>query len=173
MIKHSIIPFLILAIFTLQANAQKFAYVDSEYILSEMPEYEKAQEQLNDLAQSWQEEIEIKLKEVDEMYKTFKAEQVMLTDKMKEQRIAEIEAKELEIKEYQTQKFGPDGELFLKRSELIKPLQDMIFEELQKMAELKGYDFIFDKSGGNFMLYYNKRYDKSEDILKAIRKREK
>lgn len=152
------------------AQAQKFVYVDSEYILSEMPEYGKAQEELNDLAQKWQEEVEVKLKEVDELYKAFKAEQVMLTDKMKEQRISEIESKEQEVKEYQKKKFGPEGELFLKRQELIKPLQDQIAEELQKMAEIKGYDFIFDKANGNYMLYYNNRYDKSEDIIKALKK---
>lgn len=165
----AILAFSLLAGFN-TIQAQKFVYVDSEYILSEMPDYGKAQEELNDLAQKWQEEVETKLKEVDELYKAFKAEQVMLTDKMKEQRISEIEAKEQEVKEYQKQKFGPEGELFLKRQELIKPLQDQIAEELQKMAELKGYDFIFDKANGNYMLYYNSRYDKSEDIIKALKK---
>lgn len=164
--------FLILAFLSsaLFVQAQKFAYVDSEYILSEMPEYADAQEELNDLAQKWQDEVELKLKEVEEMYKAFKAEQVMLTDKMKEDRISEIEKKENEVKTYQKEKFGPDGELFRKRQELIKPLQDEIYQELQKMAELRGYDFIFDKSNGNYMLYYNSRYDKSEDVIKNLKK---
>lgn len=162
--------FIFLLSTALAAHAQKFAYVDSEYILSEMPEYSDAQEELNDLAQKWQEEVELKLKEVEEMYKAFKAEQVMLTDKMKDDRIAEIEKKENEVKAYQKEKFGPDGELFRKRQELIKPLQDEIYQELQKLAELRGYDFIFDKANGNYMLYYNSRYDKSEDVIKNLKK---
>ncbi|NNC96382.1 MAG: OmpH family outer membrane protein [Chitinophagales bacterium] len=147
---------------------QRFAYVDTEYILSKIPAYQEAQNSLDAVADEWRKEIEKRLQEIDKMYRTFQAEQVLLTDQMKQQRINEIEKKERDVKEYQKAKFGPDGELFKKRQELIKPIQDDIYEQIQKLATSKGYDFIFDKSSGVSMLFASDRYDKSDDIIDAL-----
>jgi outer membrane protein len=148
--------------------AQKFAYVDMEYVLGKLPQYADAQKQLDKVADAWQKDVESRMKTVDDMYKQFQAEQVLMTDPMKQQKIKEIEAKEKEVKEYQKSKFGPNGELFKKRQELIKPIQDKIYDEIQKYAIAKGYDFIFDRSSGPTMLYASDRYNKSDDILSAL-----
>ena len=148
--------------------AQKFAYVDMDYILGKMPQYIEAQKQLDKVAADWQKEVEAKMKGVDDMYKQFQAEQVLMTEPMKQQKIKEIEAKEKEVKEFQKAKFGPSGELFKKRQELIKPIQDKIYDETTKYAIAKGYDFIFDRASGPTMLYANDRFNKSEDILSAL-----
>jgi len=148
--------------------AQKFAYVDMEYILGKMPTYAEAQKQLDKTAGDWQKEVESKMKNVDEMYKQFQAEQVLMTEPMKQQKIKDIEAKEKEVKEFQKAKFGPNGELFKKRQELVKPIQDKIYNEVQKYAIAKGLDFIFDRSSGPTMLYANDRMNKSDDILAAL-----
>ena len=138
-----------------------------DYILSNLPEYEQAQTQLDNIAENWRKEVSAKMDEVDQLYKKFQAEQVLLTEPMKKQRIEEIEKKEKEVKDFQKGKFGPQGELFKKRQELVKPIQDKIYDEVQNFAKTKGYDFIFDKSNGTAMLFANERYDKSADILNA------
>ena len=148
--------------------AQKFAYVDMEYVLGKLPQYADAQKQLDKVADGWQKDVESRMKAVDDMYKQFQAEQVLMTDPMKQQKIKEIEGKEKEVKEYQKSKFGPNGELFKKRQELIKPIQDKIYDEVQKYAIAKGYDFVFDRSSGPTMLYASDRYNKSDDILSAL-----
>jgi len=148
--------------------AQKFAYVDMEFILGKLPQYAEAQKQLDKVADSWQKDVEARMKTVDDMYKQFQAEQVLMTDPMKQQKIKEIEGKEKEVKEFQKSKFGPNGELFKKRQELIKPIQDKIYDEIQKYAVAKGYDFILDRSSGPTMLYASDRLNKSEDILSAL-----
>ena len=148
--------------------AQKFAYVDMDYILGKLPQYSEAQKQLDKTAENWQKDVETRMKSVDDMYKQFQAEQVLMTDPMKQQKIKEIEAKEKEVKDYQKTKFGPNGELFKKRQELIKPIQDKIYDEVQKYAIAKGYDFVFDRSSGPTMLYASDRLNKSEDILSAL-----
>lgn len=148
--------------------AQKFAFVDMDYILNKMPQYTDAQKQLDKIAEGWQKEVETKMKEVDGMYKQFQAEQVLMTDAMKQQKMKEIETKEKDVKQFQKDKFGPTGELFTKRQELIKPIQDKIYNEIQKYCSAKGYDFIFDRSSGPTMLYASDRYNKSDDILSAL-----
>jgi outer membrane protein len=108
------------------------------------------------------------MKQVDDAYKQFQAEQVLMTDQMKAQKIKEIEQKERDVKEFQKTKFGPGGDLFKKRQELVKPTQDKIYDEMKKYAEAKGYDIIFDKSSGPMMLYASERLNKSDDILSAL-----
>jgi len=159
-----------LAILLISAStyAQKFAYVDMDYILGKMPAYTEAQKQLDKIAEGWQKEVETKMKNVDDMYKQFQAEQVLMTEPMKQQKMKEIEAKEKEVKEFQKDKFGPSGELFKKRQELVKPIQDKIYNEVQKYALAKGLDFIFDRSSGPTMLYSSDKYNKSDDILSAL-----
>ncbi len=160
----------IIAVMLMSASAfaQKFAYVDMDYILGKLPQYAEAQKQLDKIADGWQKDVESRMKTVDDMYKQFQAEQVLMTDPMKQQKIKDIEAKEKEVKDYQKAKFGPNGELFKKRQELIKPIQDKIYDEIQKYAIAKGYDFIFDRSSGPTMLYSSDRYNKSDDILSAL-----
>ncbi len=165
--KKSIVVFAIL-LMSVVTFAQKFAFVDMDYILGKMPQYTEAQKQLDKIAEGWQKDVESKMKGVDDMYKQFQAEQVLMTDPMKQQKIKEIEGKEKEVKDFQKAKFGPNGELFKKREELVKPIQDKIYNEIQKYALAKSFDFIFDRSNGATMLYSAEKYNKSEDILQAL-----
>ncbi|HBS85881.1 MAG: hypothetical protein A2W91_09000 [Bacteroidetes bacterium GWF2_38_335] len=150
--------------------AQKFAFVDSEYILKKIPAYEAAQAKLDELAVEYQKEIEAVYAEIDKMYKDFQAEKVLLTEEMKSKRENEIIAKEKEAKELQKKKFGPkDGDLFKKRQELVKPIQDEVFNAVKEIATEGGYAIIFDTSGsGTTMLFTDPKFDKSEDVLKKL-----
>jgi len=150
------------------SQAQKFAYVDSQYILSKIPDYKLAQDQLNQLSVQWQKEVESKYSEIDQLYKAYKADEVLLTEEMKQKRQAEIEQKEQEVKDLQKQRFGVNGDLFKKRQELVKPLQDKIYNAVQALAEREGLAVIFDKSSDLTMLYTNPKYDKSDEILKDM-----
>lgn len=150
------------------ANAQRLAYVDSDYILERIPEYQSAQEQLNQLSLSWQEEIEQLYSEIDQLYKKYQADQILLTQDMKMNRESEIISKEKEAKELQRKRFGPEGDLYSKREELVKPVQDKIYNAIQDLALEKRYDVILDKSSELIMLYANEDLDKSDDILKML-----
>lgn len=145
--------------------AQKFCYVDMEFILGKVPQYADAQKELDKVSQGFQKDIEAKRKAVDDMFKQYQSEQVLMTDQMKQQKMKEIETAEKEVKDLQKKKFGPDGDLFQKRKELIKPIQDKVYDEIQKYAQAKGYDFVFDKSSGPSMLYASEKLNKSEEIL--------
>lgn len=148
--------------------AQKYAFIDSQYILDNISEYKAAQQQLDQLSISWQKDIEAKYGVIDKLYKDYQAEQILLTEEMRRKREQEITNKEKEVKEYQKQKFGYEGELFKKKQELIKPIQDKIYNAVKKMATDQSYAVIFDKSGDLVMLYTNPKYDKSDDILEAM-----
>lgn len=167
--KRIVLALLLITAFSVNASAQRFVYVDMEYILENLPEYNKAQDQLDNIAENWRAEIATMMQDVETSYKRFQSEQVLMNEKMKADKIAEIEAKEKAVKDFQREKFGPNGELFLKRQELIKPIQDKIYKQIQILAEEKSYDFIFDKSSGMQMLFANEKYDKSAFILAAIR----
>lgn len=166
--KKSIIVLFVLLIAPITNYAQKFAYVDTEYILSLLPEYKSAQKKLDELAEQWQKEIDNKYEGIDKMYKEYQAEKVLLTADQQKQREEEIIAKEKDAKKFQQDKFGYEGELFKKRQELVKPIQDKIFEAIQKLAKDEGFDFIFDKSSDMTMLYSNAKYDKSDNVLTAL-----
>tara|TARA_B100001115_G_scaffold171861_1_gene154622 strand:+ start:384 stop:893 length:510 start_codon:yes stop_codon:yes gene_type:complete len=157
-----------LGFFSITSYSQKFAYVDSDYILERVPEYQSAQEQLDKLTLSWQEEIEILYQEIDMLYKKYQADQILLTQDMKTKREAEIINKEKEAKELQRKRFGPEGDLFVKRQELIKPTQDKIYNAIQDLATEKRYDIIFDKSSELIMLYADTDLDKSDEILQML-----
>ncbi len=161
---------LILSIFCLamNVNAQKFAYVDSDYILEKVPEYQSAQEQLDKLTLSWQEEIEQIYETIDQLYKKYQADQILLTQDMKVKRESEIINKEKEVKELQRKRFGPEGDLFTKRQELVKPIQDKIYNAIQDLATEKRYGVIFDKTGELSMLFADPDLDKSDDILEML-----
>jgi outer membrane protein len=149
-------------------SAQKFAYIDSDYVLLHMPDYAAAQLQLNAYAIEWQEEIEAKLNAADRLEVAYRAERVLLTKEMRHKREQEILTKREEAKEMQKQKFGVDGELFQKRQELIEPIQLQIFEELKGIAGGSGYMVIFDKSNQSNMLYTNPKYDISDRLIKKL-----
>ena len=149
-------------------HAQRFAYVDTEYILDLLPEYRSAQKQLEQLSSDWEKEIEKRQQAIDKMYRDFNAEQVLLTEELRKKREQEIKDKEKELKDFRTQKFGYEGELFKKRQELIRPIQDKVFEAVQKIAKQGALDFIFAKGGEMIMLYSNAKYDKSDEVLAEL-----
>jgi outer membrane protein len=148
--------------------AQKYAYIDSEYILKNIPEYETAQQKLDDMSMEWQKEIEKKYEEIEKLVKAYQAESVLLPDDLKKKREEEIIAKEKEAKDLQKKRFGKDGELFKKRQELIKPIQDKIYNAIEEIATLKSYAFVFDKSGSLTIMYADPKFDISDDVLKKI-----
>jgi outer membrane protein len=148
--------------------AQRFAFVDSDYILKHIPEYAAAQKQLAALSDEWQKEVDTRSQEIDRLYKAYEADQVLLTADMKKRREAEISEKEKEVKEFQREKFGPDGELSRKSTALIKPIQDRLAKAIQEVAESEDLDMIFDKNSEIIMLYANPRYDKSADVITKL-----
>jgi outer membrane protein len=154
-----------LLVLTAASYAQKFCYVDMELIMSKIPAHADAQKELDKVSQGYQKEIETKRKAVDDMFKQYQSEQVLMTDQIKQQKMKEIENSEKEVKDLQKKRFGPDGDLFAKRKELIKPIEDKVYDEIQKYAQAKGYDVIFDKSSGPGMLYAADKLNKSDDIL--------
>lgn len=157
-----------LLMFSSSVFAQKYAFVDTQYILDNISEYKAAQQQLDQLSVAWQKEIETRYTAIDKLYKDYQAEQILLTDDMKRKREVEITAKEKEVKDFQKAKFGYEGELFKKKQELIKPIQDKIYNAVKKLATDQSYAVIFDKSSDLIMLYSNPKYDKSDDILTAM-----
>lgn len=163
--KKLILTLSILLVTGFASFAQKFAYVDTEYILGQIPEYKAAQAELDKTSAQWQKEIEAKYAEIDKMYKAYQAEQILLTDDMKKKREADIVAKEKEAKDLQKQRFGVDGELFKKRQELVKPIQDKVYNAIKAVAEKGAYSVIFDKSSDLTMLYTSPKLDKSDDVL--------
>ena len=162
---------LIFLLFTVSAGfgfAQKYAYVDTQYILGNIPSYKAAQEQLDKVSQQYQKELEMIHSELDKMYKDFQAESVLLSDDMKRKREDMIITKEKEYKKLQRQYFGAEGDLFQKRQSLIKPIQDDVFKVIQEVAEQGAYSIIFDKAGGLSMIYTNSKYDLSDQILQKL-----
>ncbi len=153
---------------SMQLQAQRYCVIDSKYILENLPEYKQAQSKLDEVSTQWQKEIDAKLQEVDRMYKAYQAEQVMLSDDMKKKREDEIIKKEKEAKETQKKRFGFEGDLFKKRQELVKPVQDKVYNAVQKLASSKTYDVIFDKSADLSIFYSDPKIDKSDDILKEL-----
>lgn len=166
--KVSILILLFLVFSASDIFGQRFAYVDTEYILDMMPEYKSAQKQLDATAAMWEKEADKMVEEIDKMYKDYEAEKILLTEELKKKREAEIHTKETELKEYRNKRFGYEGDLFKKRQELIKPIQDKVFDAVQKVAKQSALDFIFAKGGELVMLYSNSKYDKSDEVLKEM-----
>ncbi|MDR1225422.1 MAG: OmpH family outer membrane protein [Prevotellaceae bacterium] len=149
-------------------QAQKYAIVDSEYILRKMPKYKSAQEQVDKASAQYQKEVDDTYKDVDDMYRTYQAEKVLLTDDMKRKREETIIDKEKAAKELQRKYFGPDGALFKKREELLKPVQDQLYNAIKDVAAEGGYAVIFDSANNPSLIYISPRYDKSDDVLKRL-----
>ncbi|MEO6405276.1 MAG: OmpH family outer membrane protein [Ferruginibacter sp.] len=150
------------------ADAQRYAVIDSKYILDKIPEYRDAQKKLDQFSELWQQEIDQKQTAVDKMYKDYDAEQVMLPDNLKKKREDELYNKEKELRDLQRKRFGFEGDLFKKRQELIKPIQDKVYNAVQKLATDKQFDFILDKSEGITVIFADPKLDRSEDVLRNL-----
>ncbi len=153
---------------TLGLSAQKYGFVDTEYILKNVPAYEAANEQLNQESQKWQKEIEAIYSEVETMYQNYQTESVFLSNEMKVKKEEEIVSKEKEARALQTKYFGPNGELNKRRETLIKPIQDEIYNAIRELAEEDGYAAIFDKASAGVILFSDSKYDKSDVILEKL-----
>jgi outer membrane protein len=160
---------MVLGVSTAKAQGnQKFAYVDTEYILLNIPEYGDAQEEINQMSVEWQKELKNMRDKLDQMKRDYQTESVLLSDDMKNKKEAAIAAKEQELAALQMQYFGPEGELFTKRIELIQPIQEKIYNAINQVAQVKNYSFVFDKSAGTTLLYCNEKLDISDDVLDEI-----
>jgi outer membrane protein len=155
--------------FAASTFAQRIAYVDVNSILESITEYNNAQRQLDALATQWRQEIAQEQDKVKGMYSKFQADQVLLSDEMKRTREDEILSKEKEVREMQRRKFGQEGDLFRKREELVKPIQEKVYAAIEKYAQNKGFDFIFDKGSASGMLFADPRYDKTEDLKSLLK----
>lgn len=154
--------------FTFAASAQKFAMVDMEYIMKNIPAYETANEQLNQISKKWQSEVETQMKEVEKLYKNYQTELVFLTDEMKTKREDEIVAKEKEAQELKRKYFGTDGELFKKRQSLMKPIQDEVYTAIQEISAEKDLSMVFDKSSSMNIIFTSPKLDISDLVLKKL-----
>jgi outer membrane protein len=155
-------------VFGFNLSAQRFGIVDSEYVLKQIPDYDYAQKQLDQLSRTWEGEIEALLSEADAMRKSYEAEKVLLTDEMKEERLGAISAKEEEAKKSQQLYFGVEGKIYTKRLELIKPIQDKIFNAVQDVARRRNLDVVFDKGSELITLYVSEKVDISDEVIKKL-----
>jgi outer membrane protein len=153
---------------SLAAFSQRYAVIDTKYILERMPDYKEAQKKLDQFSEQWQKEIEQKQAELDGMYRSFEAEQVMLSPTLRKKREDELFNREKELRDLQKRRFGFEGDLFRKRQELVKPIQDRVYNAIQKLAVERQYDFILDKSEGITVIFADPRLDRSDDVLKAL-----
>ena len=165
---HKILLILAVSFLAITTQAQKFAYVDTDYILTKIPEFNQAQDKLDALSADWQKEIENKYADVEQMYRSYQQEQVLLTDEMKVKREEAIIKKEKAAKDLQQKYFGSEGELYIKRQELIKPIQDKIYDAIQQLAANNKYAIVFDSSSDLIMLYKNNNLDKSDKVLDLL-----
>lgn len=153
----------------LQAQGnQKIAFIDTEYILQNIPEYGDAQEEINQMSTNWQKELRNLQNKVDQMKREYQTESVLLSDDMKNKRESAIAAKEQEIAELQMQYFGPQGELFTKKIELIQPIQEKVYNAITQVAQVRNYAFVLDKASGATILYCNEKFDISDEVLDEI-----
>lgn len=152
----------------LGASAQKFALVDMDYILRNVPAYEMANEQLNQISQRWEKEVNQKAKEAEEMYKKYQAEQVFLTDDQKKKSEEEIVAKDKEVTDLRYKYFGPEGELYKKRQSLMKPIQEDVYNAVKSVSEEKGYQVIFDRASSQSIVFASPRIDVSNEVLAKL-----
>jgi outer membrane protein len=163
--KKIILTALLIACIGLVTKAQKYAFVDTDYILDNIPEYADAQTQLDELSVNWQKEIETKFTEIDKLYKDFQNESLLLPEDMKKKREEDIIKKEKDAKDLQKKRFGKDGDLFKKRQELVKPIQDKVYSAIEGIAADDNYAVVFDKANNATLIYTNPKYDISEQVL--------
>ena len=162
-----VILVLFLSVFNAQSQS-RYAVINTKYILDKIPEYKEADKKLKVLGDQWQSEIDDKQMVLDKMYKNYEAEQFMLSDDLKKKREDELFAKEKELRDLQKKRFGYEGDLFKERQKLVKPIQDKVYNAVQKMATARSYDFILDKSEGITIIFADPKLDKSDDVLKEL-----
>jgi outer membrane protein len=155
-------------LFSFAASAQKYAIIDTKYILNKMPEYTAAEKRLEQLSIQWQAELDTMQSQLDRMYKNYDAEQYMLSEDLKKKRETELFNKEKEVRDLQKKRFGYEGDLFKERQKLVKPIQDKVYNAVQKMAVGRGYDFILDKSEGITVIFADPKLDKSDELLREL-----
>jgi len=166
--KKIFVTFIAIVLSVFAVNAQKYAYVDTEYIMNNIPLYETAKQQLDELSEQWQAEVDEAKDQVEKLYKDFQAEKVFLTDEQKIKREDEIVQKEKDLRALQQKYFGREGMLFSKRKELLKPIQDDIFNAVKEIAQEGNYAVIFDTANSLNMLYTDPKHDKSDDVLRKL-----
>ncbi|HYF67106.1 MAG TPA: OmpH family outer membrane protein [Ohtaekwangia sp.] len=149
-------------------SAQRFGYIDTDYILNKMPDYKKAQDEINQLSEAWEKEIQTMAKKVEGMYSAYQAEQVLLTEEMRKERMTAIHKKESDLKEYQKKVFGFEGLYFLKKQELIKPIQDKVWDAVDKVCKQNNLAIMFDKAGELVMIYTDPRHDYTDFVLDEL-----
>jgi outer membrane protein len=150
------------------ANAQKYACVNTDYVMRSIPDYASAQKRIDKYVADWQKELEDKMSELEGMRADYEQESYLLPDNLKKRRQEEIKEKEQEVKALQQQRFGAGGDLDKKRAELLKPIQDRVYSTIERIAHEKNYAFVFDKSGSATILFANKKYDISDDVLELL-----
>jgi len=154
--------------FSLNAGAQKYAIIDTKYILSKMPEYVDADKKLQQISDQWQKDIDNLQSQLTTMYENYDAEQYMLSDDLKKKREDELFNKEKELRDLQKKRFGYEGDLFKERERIVKPIQDKVYNAVQTMAVAHGYDFVLDKSEGITVIFADPKLDRSSDILQQL-----
>ncbi len=160
--------FAALFLFSIDANAQKIAFVDVQEILENIAEYQEAQTELDRMANQWRQEIAQEYDVIKGMYNRYQAEQVLLSEDARKQREDEIMNKEKEVRDMQRDRFGPEGQLFKRRQELVQPIQERVYAAIESYANERGYDFIFDRSSESGMIFTNPQYNKTEEILRRL-----
>ena len=166
--KKLIIALCLLVGITVAGNAQKFAMVDMEYIMKNIPSYETANDQLNQISKKWQSDIDAQMQDVQKMYKNYQTELVFLSDEMKTKREEEIVAKEKAVQELKRSYFGPEGELFKKRQSLMKPIQDEVYTAIQEISKDKDLQLVFDKSSSMSVIFTSPKLDISDTVLQKL-----
>jgi outer membrane protein len=149
-------------------KAQRYAIIDTKYILGKIPEYKDANKKLEEMADAWQKEIDLMQADLDKMYRQLDAERAMLTPELLKKREDEIFNKEKQVRDLQKRRFGFEGDYFRKKQELVKPIQDKVYNAVQKLATERLYDFILDKSEGITVIFADPKLDKSDDVLKIL-----
>lgn len=166
--KRNILITLVAVLLSLPVFAQKYAYIDSEYILGNIPEYTEAQAELDRIAAVWQKEIEAKFKSIDSMYKNYQVEAITLPENLKKNREETIMSAEQDAKNLQKKRFGKDGDLFKEREELVKPIQDRVFTAIEEYAKDRGYAFVFDVAGSMTIVYADQKFDINDSVLEKL-----
>ncbi|MDO9156158.1 OmpH family outer membrane protein [Sediminibacterium sp.] len=167
--KKNLVAFTTLLLLSTAAVAQqRYAIIDTKYILSKIPEYRDADKKLQLVGEQWQKEIDDKQAVLDKMYKNYEAEQIMLTEELRKKREDELFVKEKEIRDLQKKRFGYEGDLFKERQKLVKPIQDKVYNAIQKIAVARVYDFILDKSEGITVIFADPKLDKSDEVLREL-----
>jgi len=154
--------------FVCSSQAQKYAIIDTKYILNKMPEYVDADKKLQQISDQWQKDIDNLQDQLNEMYKNYDAEQYMLSDDLKKKREDELFNKEKELRDLQKKRFGYEGDLFKERERIVKPIQDKVYNAVQKIAVAHGYDFVLDKSEGITIIFADPKLDRSNDVLQQL-----